>query len=108
MTTTTIKNTIEANLTRLNDVSFADGTYNLDTLEAVEFFAGYQVSFCQLGDTYTDDDFEFIVAMFKEVSSDGHVYAGKFGGYPEISFHFANRDLAVRYAKMFNQISIWD
>lgn len=87
--------------------SFEDGTYNLETLEAVEFNKGYQVTFCQVGDNYSDDDYDFLVSMFTEVSSDGIVYAGVFGN-PEISFHFANLETAIRYAKKFNQISVWD
>ena len=73
-----------------------------------EFSTGYQVTFSQIGDAYTDDEYEFLVAMFREMSSDGAVYAGKFGGYPEISFHFSNRDLAVKLAKKFNQYSVWN
>ena len=104
----TIKATTEAKIARLNDSIFPDGTYNLDTMKPVEFSTGYQVTFSQIGDAYTDDEYEFLVAMFREMSSDGAVYAGKFGGYPEISFHFSNRDLAVKLAKKFNQYSVWN
>ena len=43
-----------------------------------------------------------------QASSDGVITAGKFGGTPEISFNVANRDTAIRLAKKYNQISIWD
>lgn len=108
MTTTTTKTAHEnAIISLLSDI-FPDGTYNLSTMEAVEFSKGYQVTFCQEGDNYSADDYDFLVAMFCEFSSDGNVYAGKFGGTPEISFHFSELKYALRFAKMFNQISIWD
>lgn len=110
MTTTemTAKALHETAIARLASDLFADGTYNLNTLTAVEFNSGYQVSFCNIGDDYTEDDYEFISAMFSEASSDGIAYAGKFDGTAEVSFHFANKLTAIKYAKMFNQISIWD
>ena len=106
-TTTSTKAIHEAKIAALSASTYEDGTYDLDTMTTVEFEAGYQVSFCQIGDDYTDDDYEFLVAMFKEVS-DGTVYAGKFECTPEISFHFTSKALAIAYAKKFNQISIWD
>ena len=108
MTTTTTKTAHEININILNSDIYSDGTYNLDTKEAVEFDHGYQVSFCNIGDNYSDDDYEFIVAMFKEVSEDGVVYLGKFDGSAEISFLIHDKGIAIKYAKMFNQISIWD
>ena len=98
----------EMAIAALRTDKYEDGTYNVSTLESVEFDHGYQVTFCQVGDNYSDDDYEFLVAMFREASEDGEVYAGKFGGEPEISFLFGNKADAVKYAKMFNQISIWD
>ena len=108
-TTTTSTKALHAEAIRkLSSDSFADGTYNLNTLEAVEIDHGYQVTFCQVGDNYSDDDYDFITAMFLEVSEDGIVYGGKFDGCAEISFLFTSKLTAVKYAKMFNQISIWD
>ena len=94
-------------IARLNSPVFPDGTYNIDTMEAVEFSTGYQVTFCQEGDNYDPEDYEFLVSIFCELSSDGIVYAGKFGGTPEISFHFSDLNSAIRLAKKFNQVSIW-
>ena len=107
-TTKSTKALHEELLAKLNSEEYSDGTYNLETLEPVDFSNGYQVTFCQVGDNYTEDEYDFLVAMFAEVSTDGIVYAGKFGGEPEISFHFSNFDMAVRYAKKFNQVSIWN
>ena len=109
--TTTIKTTKDLHaeaIEKLSSPTFSDGTYNLATLESVEFDYGYQVTFCQIGDDYTADDYDFIVAMFTEISEDGQVYAGKFDGSAEISFLVKNKGIAIKYAKMFNQISIWD
>ena len=110
MTTTTMNTQAlhQINLDKLASSAYADGTYNLLTAESVEFNDGYQVSFCQIGDNYTADDYDFIVAMFAEISVDGIAYAGKFECYPEISFHIKDKGIAIKYAKMFNQISIWD
>lgn len=107
-TTTTTKAMHEAAIEALNDKRFPDGTYNLATMKTVEFATGYQVTFCQVGDNYSADDYDFLVAMFTELSTDGNVYAGKFGGTPEISFHFSDMAAAIRMAKKFNQVSIWN
>ena len=45
--------------------------------------------------------------MLKQ-SSDGKSYAGKFGGKPEISFHFNDLTTAVKIMEKYNQVSIWD
>ncbi len=113
MTTTTNANTeartaMLKTLEALASSTYEDGTYNVKTLEAVDFKKGFQVTFCQIGDDYTDDEWMFLIDMFRELSMDGKTYAGKFESYPEISFRFASKKLAKRYAKMFNQISIWD
>lgn len=105
---TTTKTAHENAVLALSADSFEDGTYDLSTLETVTFNHGYQVSFCNIGDNYTADDYEFIATMFSEASEDGKTYLGKFDGSAEISFLFADKLTAIRYAKMFNQISIWD
>lgn len=106
MTTTTIKALHTEAIKALFNKE--DGTYDLSTLVPVSFDHGYQVSFCNIGDNYTDDDYEFIATMFAEVSADGKTYAGKFEGTAEVSFYFTDKLTAIKYAKMFNQISIWD
>ena len=109
MTTTMSTKALHAEAIRkLSNNAFADGTYNLRTMEAVEFNHGFQVTFCQIGDDYSEDDYDFISAMFSEVSEDGIVYGGQFDGSAEISFLFTDKLTAIKYAKMFNQISIWD
>ena len=107
MKTTTTKTLHESLLKELASYIYADGTYNLETMEPVEFDDGYQVTFCQIGAEYTEESYDSLVTLFRETADDGNVYAGKFEGEPEISFHFADKDTAILYAKVFNQISIW-
>ena len=92
----------------LSKDTYTDGTYDIDTKQAVEFDSGYQVTFCQIGDDYSPDEYDSKVHEFLSVSSDGKTYAGKFESTPEISFHVNDREVAVRLAKKYNQISIWD
>ena len=107
--TTTTKTTKTLHAEAMDKVrTFEDGTYNMNTLEACSFDNGYQVTFCQIGDNYSDSRYDYLVSLFCELSSDGVVYIGKFDGEPEISFHFESKKLAKQYAKMFNQISIWN
>lgn len=91
---------------------YEDGTYDVKTLKPVEFEDGYQVTFWQIGDGYSDEEYAMLSDMMSEKSSDGKVYAGAFtdGGVraPEISWHFADRGRAIAIAKKYNQVSIWD
>ena len=93
---------------RLRGKEYDDGTYDVDTLSPVDFDKGYQVTFCQIGDDYSDEEYAEKVNEFYEFSSDGKSYAGKFESEPEISFHFDSMEDAIRMAKKYNQISIWD
>lgn len=92
----------------LNSSKYEDGTYDIITKKPVEFDDGYQVTFCQIGDNYSNKDYAKKVNECLAMSSDGKTYAGKFESEPEISFHCANREQAIAYAKANNQISIWD
>ena len=92
----------------LSKDKYEDGTYDINTKKTVDFPDGYQVTFCQIGDNYSDNEYARKVNECLRLSSDGKTYAGKFEGTPEISFHCADRDKAVKYAKANNQISIWD
>lgn len=93
---------------RLSDSAYSDGTYDIVTLRQVSYDGGFQVTFCQIGDNYSDSDYADRVREFLKKSSDGKTLAGKFEGTPEISFHCADRATAIRLAKKYNQISIWD
>lgn len=87
---------------------YEDGTYDIHTRKSLSFDTGYQVTFCQIGDDYTDAEYAKKVNECLRLSSDGKTYAGKFGGSPEISFHFSSRKLAYEYADANNQVSILD
>ena len=93
---------------KLNDPRYNDGSYDIDTLESVSYNSGYQVTFSQIGDDYSDSEYADKVNEFLSNSSDGKVIAGKFGGTPEISFHVENRAKAEELGRKYNQISIWD
>ena len=66
------------------------------------------MTFCQIGDNYSDEDYAKKVNECLKNSTDGKSYAGKFGGTPEVSFHWGDRKSAEEYARANNQISIWD
>jgi len=93
---------------RLRSKDYDDGTYSVTSLKPVDFKDGYQVTFCQIGDDYSDEEYAEKVNEFYEYSSDGESYAGKFQSEPEISFHVSSLEDAIRLAKKYNQISIWD
>ena len=93
---------------RLSSSSYEDGTYDLNTMTPVSYDSGFQVTFSQIGDSYSDAEYADRVNEFLAVSSDGKTLAGKFEGTPEVSFHCNDRATAVRLAKKYNQISIWD
>ena len=110
MTTTikTAKTLHNEAIEKLSSDLFSDGTYDIDTCESVEFNKGYQVTFWNIGDDYSDERYDYLVSLFTELSMDGKTYLGKFDGSAEISWRFSNKKLAKKYAKLFNQISIWD
>ena len=92
----------------LSKDTYGDGTYDIDKMEPVEFNNGYQATFCQIGDNYSAAEYGEKVREFLKASSNGKTYAGKFESTPEISFHIKDRNEAVRLAKKYNQISVWD
>ena len=92
----------------LNNPKYEDGTYDIATKKPVSYTSGYQVTFCQIGDKYSAIDYASRCNEFLKVSSDGKTSAGKFGGTPEISFNCKSLDMAIKLAKKYNQISIWD
>ena len=87
---------------------FPDGTYNIDTLSPVSFNKGYQVTFYTVGMNYTDEAYEALVSLFLEFSADGITYLGFFDGGAEISWRIADKKTAIRLAKQFNQVAVWD
>ncbi len=95
-------------ISKLSGTEYEDGTYNLDTLEPVDYSSGYQVTFYQIGDRYSPAEYADRVNEFLAVSSDGISSAGKFGGAPEVSFHVSDKSAAISLGKKYNQQSIWD
>lgn len=93
---------------QLSNNKYENGTYDCDNLTVKEFDSGYQVTFCQIGDDYSELEYNTLVGIMNKQSSDGKSYAGKFEGTPEISWHFDNKEAAIKIARQYNQISIWD
>ena len=82
-------------------------TLDVETGKPVNFEKGYSVSFQQSTDDYTDEEYSLKV---KECMNkcDGKVYAGKYGGDAEASFHTDNLDDAKELMYKYNQESIYD
>ena len=97
-----------AQVSKLNSSEYGEGTYDLNTLQTVSYDNGYQVTFSQIGDNYSNTEYADKVNEFLAISSDGKTLAGKFEGTPEVSFHCNSKSTAVKLAKKYNQISIWD
>lgn len=98
---------VKESINELEDKKYEDGTYDVNTKKSVEFNSGYQATFQQLGDKYTDKELGDLIKQYSE-STDGKAYAGKFGGSPEVSFHFKNEADAIAICEKFNQVSYWD
>lgn len=103
-----VKSKYENAMKELSGSKYEDGTYDLDTLKPISYDSGYQVTFSQIGDNYSDEEYAEKVNEFLKYSSDKRVAAGKFEGSPEISFHVENLGIAKQLAKKYNQISVWD
>lgn len=88
--------------------SYQAGTYDLSTMKTVEYDRGYQVTFCQIGDKYSDREYAERCNEFLSASSDSRTSAGKFEGTPEVSFHVSSREKAIALGRKYNQISIYD
>ena len=92
----------------LSSSKYPDGTYNVKTLKPVSYNSGYQVTFCRIGDNYSPKEYAAKVNEFLDISSDKVASAGKFQSTPEISFHVKDKSVAIKKAKKYNQISVWD
>lgn len=82
-------------------------TLDVETGKPVSFEKGYSVSFQQSSDTYNDEEYAEKVAECRD-KCDGKVYAGKYGGDAEASFHTDNIDDAKELMYKYNQESIYD
>ena len=94
-------------MSALENAGFPNGTYDIRTFDTVTYSAGYQVTFCQVGDNYGENEFMWLVARFVALSDDAGISAGVYGN-AEISFHIADNGVAVALAHAYNQISVWD
>jgi hypothetical protein len=91
----------------LNKPNIKDGTYDLDTNKPVEFNGGYNVTFETSRDNFTNAEYYDKIEEVRN-KCDGKVYAGKFGGAPELSFYTKDFDTAVKIMEKYNQQGIYD
>lgn len=84
-----------------------EGTYDLETGESVNYESGYQVSFQQTSDNYTEDQFDEKVAELARRTGT-NADAGIFDDNPEVSFHVENLKQSMEIAVEYNQHSVWD
>ena len=97
-----------AQVKKLSSDKYGDGTYNINTLKPVEFDKGYQFTFCQIGDNYSESEYNALVNGILSKLDNKTVFAGKFESAPEISFYTTNKAFAMEIGRRYNQISIWD
>ena len=95
-------------INRLSNPVYEDGTYDLATMTKIDYSDGYQVTFWQIGDNYSDAEYAEKVNEFLGASTDRIASAGKYGGSPEVSFHVKDKSVAMSLAKKYNQDSIFD
>ena len=82
-------------------------TLDVETGKAVNFDKGYSVSFQQSSDSYSDEEYHAKVEECRN-KCDGKVYAGKYGGDAEASFHTDSLEDAKEIMYKYNQESIYD
>lgn len=82
-------------------------TLDVETGKPVSFEKGYSVSFQQSSDNYSDEEYHAKVEECK-AKCDGKVYAGKYGGDAEASFHTDSLEDAKELMYKYNQESIYD
>lgn len=82
-------------------------TLDVETGKPVSFEKGYSVSFQQSTDNYSDEEYHAKVEECRD-KCDGKVYAGKYGGDAEASFHTDSLDDAKELMYKYNQESIYD
>lgn len=91
----------------LENAGLPNGTYDIRTFAPVTYESGYQVTFCQVGDSYSDTEFALHISRFLVETDDYRISAGVYGN-AEISFNVPDKDTAIALAHAYNQISIWD
>ena len=103
--------TLSQHLRLVNELSsdkYPDfSTYDVATLGIKTYNNGYQVTFWNVGDDYTPQEYADRVNEFLRNVPDHVTNAGKYGT-PEISFRILSKRTALRLARKYNQISVWD
>lgn len=82
-------------------------TLDTETGKVATFDKGYSVSFQQSSDNYDDKEYYEKVEECRN-KCDGKLYAGKYGGDAEASFHTDDIETAKELMYKYNQESIYD
>lgn len=86
---------------------YPEGTYDIVTGKNVEYSDGFQVSFQQTNDNYSQREYNDIVDELTGLTkSNPHV--GVYAGTPEVSFRCMDRKQALEIAKKYNQETVLD
>lgn len=93
----------------LTNADYADNmAYDLRDLERVKFDSGYQVGFLRNGASWTPLEYANMVNDFLRFVPGHRASVTKALGYPEITFRVNNIRNALRLARRYGQVSIWD
>lgn len=87
----------------------SDGTYDFNTLESVEYDAGYQVTFVrpEAFKILNKDQWDLITNYFCNILN-SDIYVGVYQGTSEVSFHCIPKDKAIEIMQEYNQECIMD
>lgn len=90
------------------DRTIKDGTYDLNSMETVDFSEGYQVTFQQRSSTeYTEPFYNALVDCIRNYTG-SPVYVGVYEGQTELFFHTPDELTALDIAAEFHRDSYFD
>ncbi len=96
-------------LGEISSAKYGDNaTYDLSDYRRIAYEDGYQVAFIRPGANYNPVDYATMVNDFLRYVPGHKANATKVNGYPEITFRFTNLRTAMRLARKYKQVSIWD
>lgn len=89
--------------------TWPDGTYDLETGKSISHDTGFQVSFQQTSDDYTQEEYNEIVCDLAD-TTESMPHVGVFKKDPEISFHCSDKEKVMKIMKEYNQHSavVWE
>lgn len=84
--------------------TWSDGTYDLETGKSISYDTGFQVSFQQTSDSYSQEEYNEIVYKLAD-TTESMPHVGVFKKDPEISFHCLDEGKVMKIMKEYNQHS---